>query len=467
MASGIWLRFRGWIQELFGINPQQSDEALTEAERDAQRYFDITAENMTAAVANTLATLAFGDADITISSGDDAMVSNTARVDALDKMMRREWGNAKRNVAAALGVGMIATIPYSVDTGAGRRIYTSTVTRDRLYITGVQGDEITQCVVLADAFEDADGATYYRWTSYSVEGGTYTIRNKATEGGSEIPLTSVERWAGIPEEVQIAGVERLPIGIFRCPTANRRPDDITGVPITFGCDATLRKIAQTFEDIETEFRLKKVRVMADRSLLRVTDRDAQGRATTRDLTDELFMAMGASDQLRMDIFDPALRESSYFAKLQQHFALLEKEIGVSRGILTDMTTQGATATEIRRAMYQTFCLLDDIHGEYQQYMDALMYGINVLFNYYGIEADSQYEISYDWSYALLEDTTETFNQLMQGNSIGAISNVEIRMFLHPDEDYETAAAKVADQKQNSLITNDFLGMVGNDTLPID
>ena len=132
-----------------------------------------------------------------------------------------------------------------------------------------------------------------------------------------------------------------------------------------------------------------------------------------------------------------------------------------------MTTQGATATEIRRAMYQTFCLLDDIQREYEQYIDQLMYGINVLCNYYGIDADSEYNVNYSWSYALLEDTSETFNQMMQGNSIGAISNAEIRAFI-TDEDLETAAARVAEQKRSNLITNDFLGMVGNGPeIPID
>ncbi len=444
---------RGWVQQLFNITPQQSDDALTAAEYDAQQYYDNTRENITALIANALATLAFGDASISVT-GDDS-----ARVEMLDNIVQKEFANAKRNIAAALGVGMIATIPYSVDTGLGRKIYTSTVTRDRIYITGVQGSDITQCVVLADAFEDADGKQYYRWTSYTVENGVYTITNKATESGTEIPLTAVQRWAAIPPEVQIAGVDRLPIGIFRCPTANRRPDDITGVPITFGCDTTLRKIAQTLEDVELEFDHKKVRIMADRNLLR-DEYDANGNAISRGLDDDLFVRLGESDQLRLDIFDPALRESSYFNKLQQHFALLEKEVGVSRGILTDMATQGATATEIRRAMYQTFCLLDDIHREYEQYMQQLVYGINVLCNFYGIDADAEYELVCAWSYALLEDTTETFNQMMQGNSIGAISNAEIRAFI-TDEDLETAAAKVAEQKQTNLITNEFLGMVDN------
>lgn len=457
MATGVWQRLRGWVQQLFGIAPQQSEETLTAAEVDAQRFFDISEENITALIANSLATLAFGDAEINVTGGEN--VTNTARIEMLDKLLHNELAHAKRNVAAALGVGMIATIPYSVDTGLGRKIYTSTVTRDRLYITGVQGNDITQCVVLADAFEDNDGKAYYRWTSYTVENGTYTIANKATENGTEIPLTAVARWAAIPPEVQIAGVERLPIGIFRCPTANRRPDDITGVPITFGCDATLRKIAQTLEDIELEFNRKKVRIMADRTYLR-NEYDGNGNVIHSGLEDDIFLRMGESDQLRLDIFDPALRDSSYFNKLQQHFELLEKEIGVSRGILTELTGTDATATAIRRAMYQTFCLLDDVHREYEQYIDQLMYGINVLCNYYGIDADAEYRIKCDWSYALLEDSSETFAQMMQGNSIRAISEAEIRAYI-TGEDLDTAKQRVEELKQTSLITNEFLGIVDN------
>lgn len=466
MAAGIWLRFKGWIRQLFGLDAQQSDDVLAAAEMDAQRYFDITSENITAIVCNALATLTFGDADVSLTDGAKNAATNSARIEMLNEILQREWVAAKRNVAAGLGVGMIATIPYSVDTGLGRKIYTSTVTRDRIYITGVQGSDITQCVVLADVFTTDGNTTYFRWTSYTIENGTYTIRNKATIEGREVPLSTIERWSGIPEEVKIAGVERLPIGFFRCPTANRRPDDITGVPITFGCDATLRKIAQTLDDIETEFRNKKVRILADRTLLR-NNYDDDGNVIKRELADDLFIRLGETDQPKIDIFDPALRESSYYYKLQQHFAFLEKQIGVSRGVLTDLETKNATATEIRRAMYQTFCLLDDVQREYEKYLRQLMYGINVLCNFYGLESDTAYDLDFDWSYALLEDSAETFNQLVQAHSVGAERPAEIRMFLHPDEDLETAQRVVDEIKQKNILANDLLGNAGNTDVPED
>ena len=465
--NNLWLRLRSWVQRLFGVAAQQSNDALDAAELDAQKYFDITGENITAIIANSLSVLAFGDSDISITA-PKATVLNTGRLETLEKLLKREWTSAKRNISAALGVGMIATIPYSVDTDNGKhKIYTSTVTRDRIYITGMQGSDITSCVILADVFEDGvSAAPLFRWTAYSVEGNVYTIRNKATQGGDEIPLTSVPRWASIPEEVSIAGVERLPLGIFRCPTANRRPDDITGVPITFGCDATLHKIAQTLADIETEFDRKKVRVFADRQLLRPIYND-KGIEVGRELADDVFAALGESDTPVFNIYDPALRESAYFAKLQQHFALLEREVGASRGLLTELDTKNATATEIRRAMHDTFCLLDDIHGEYERYIDQLMYGINVLCNYYGIEADTAYELHFDWSYALLEDSAETYRQLSEGHSAGIISDAEMRVYLKPDEDLDTAQKRIDEIRKTRLVSPTLLGMVGNDAVPED
>lgn len=460
----MWLRIREWVRKLFGIRPEMGDNELQRAEMDAMRYFDIQKENITAIVASSISTLAFGDADATVVAKNEA-VTDSPRLELLGNVLKDEMFSAKRNIAAALGVGMIATIPYSVDAGMGRKIYTATVTKDRFYITGMQGDDITSCVVIADVMQ-LEKDTYFRWTDYAVENGVYIIRNKATKNGDEIPLTSVDRWAQIEPEIRIAGVDRLPIGIFRCPTANRRPDDVAGVPITFGCDATLDKIAKTLADIETEFERKKAKVFVDRSLIK-TDYDENGNAIKNDFSDSLYVKFENNDKMAVDIFDPSLRESSYYTKLLQHFAFLEKEIGVSRGILTDSESKNATATEIRRAMYQTFCLLDDVHGEFERYMNGLMYGVNVLCNFYGLDVETPYKIKYDWSYALLEDTQSTFNQMMQALSVGAERPAELRMFLHPDEDLEEAQAVIDEIKQQSLMAAELIGQSANDTEPED
>jgi len=457
--GGVWLRFKQWVQTLFGVKPEVSNEALDAAERDARRYFDITQENITAIVSNALSTLAFGDGTVTISAKDEKQIDSD-RVNMLSEVCENEFNKAKRTVSAGLGVGMVATIPYSVDNGLGRKIYTSTVTKDRFFITGVQGTDVTQCVIIADAYQ-SENDTFFRWTEYSVDGGVYTIRNKATREGVEIPLEDVPRWANIEPEIKISGVNKLPIGIFRCPAANRRPDDICGVPITFGCEATLGKITNTLKQIETEYEKKKVKLFADRSLLK-TQYDENGKPISNTFDDDLYVRFGNSDSFTTQVFDPAIRDSAYYTKLMNHFAFLEKEIGVSRGILTDTESRNATATEIRRAMYNTFCVLDDIHGEYERYIKDVLYGCNVLMNFYGLAQEVPYKVNFDWSYALLEDTQATFAQKVQAASVGAERIAEIRMFLHPEETADEAQAVVDDIKKQSLIANELLGGTAND-----
>jgi len=406
---------------------------------DVQAYQDTTAENMTAIIANTLSVLAFADSTISITAGKNK--APTQRTKLLDSIIQKLWQSIKQDIAVGNGCGMIAAIPYSVDNGLGRRIYVDTVTKDRMLITGLQGDDITKVTVLSDVAY-VDNKAYARWTDYSVENGIYTISQKATYESKPCDLSDVPEWANIQPEIKIAGVDRLPIGIYKCPTPNRRPSTIEGVPITYGCNATLAKIAQCLIDIENEFEDKKTKIFADSKLF-----DGEGK-----LSDRIFKGIKQGGKLTdnklIEIFDPAFRETSYFTRLEHYFALLEKEIGASRGILTDLNTSGATATEIRRATYQTFALCDDIHTQVERYFNDLVYGINVLVNYYNLAPISDYEIVYDWSYSMLEDTDSTFNQLLKAEEKGAVDTAELRRFVVDNETYEEAQEKVKQIKLN-------------------
>lgn len=442
------------LKKLYERAALQSSKEISQNQKDAQEYYDITHENITAIVANALSILAFGDSSVTI----DLNGESTKRTEYLNNIAVKEFTRAKRKITAALGVGMIASIPYCTDNGLGRRIYIDTITKDRFYITGVQGDEITEITALADTFI-TDTEKYLRWTDYSVKDGIYTIRNKATNmSGSEIPLTKLKQWENIQPEIHISGVDRLPVAFYSCPAGERRPDSIEGVPITYGCGATLEKIEKVLADIEKEFKNKGVRVFASRSLL-MPQRDKDGKIIGKELNDDLYVKTSStSDDDTITVFDPAIRESSYFTKLAQHFAMLEKEIGCSKGILTDLVTNGATATEIRRSMNATFCLTDDMRKEYVKYFDTLIYSVNILCNYYNLTPMSEYNINFDWNYSLVEDSEQTFKQLLEGKAQGAVSTLEIRRFLKPDETPEEAQKAIDEIRMNEPSLNSLLGM---------
>lgn len=446
-------RFKEIIYKLFLRNSQESDEEQNKSQRDAQAYYDTSKENITAMVGNALSILAFGDSSVTVNLKG----TNTKRTKYLNSIAQKEFNKAKRKISTALGIGMIASIPYCVDAGIGKKIYIDTVAKDRFWVTGTQGDDITEVVALADVIT-YNKKKYMRWTNYSIQNGVYLIQNKATnEQGDEVALTTIPQWTTISPEIAISGVDRLPIAFYSCPTGDRRPDGIEGVPITYGCDAILKKIATTLKDIETEFKRKKVKILLPRSMA-ITKKDKNGKPIGDMFDDEVYVKLSDSEENKIVVYDPPIRESSYFSLLQQYLSLLEKAIGCSKGILTDMLTQNATATEIRRAMNATFCLTDDMRKEYVRYFEDLMYSVNVLCNYYNITPVSDYNINFDWSYSLLEDSEQTFRQFKDGKAEGAISTLEIRQFLKPDESPDDAQKAIEDIKKNEPGLKTLIGV---------
>ncbi len=336
------------IWRWFGKKILESVGQISTAKDDCAKYADIGEENITALVANSVSNIAMGDAQTYVSASGGG---TTRFTDILSDIAEKEWSDISNTVACALGCGAIISVPYSVDNGLGRKIYIDTVTKDRFFVTAKQGDDITQCVILADEFV-RDNKSYKRFTDYSIKDGVYIIRNRAVCNNSPVSLKMVEEWADIPEQIAIGGVKQLPIAILKCPQNPRRPKVPSGVPITFGCDATLKKIAKTLNDIEREFEKKKAKVFADRSLIKL-HKDKNGDndeiKTRKEFeNNDLYVAFNNSDKIGMEIFDPAIRDSAYYNKLEKHFAMLEKECGLSEGVLTKLSTSHATATEIFR-----------------------------------------------------------------------------------------------------------------------
>lgn len=441
----MWEQIRQILKHLFNKDPTATDEEIQRTQKDMTAYQDIKDLNPTAIFANALSVLAFGDSSISVT---DANGESTRRTELLDKIAQKHWKSIKQNIAVGNGSGMIAAIPYSVNNGLGRRIYIDVVSKDRVFVTGTQGDEITTITVLSDhkriGFKD-----YYRWTDYSVSNGIYTITQRATQDHRECPLACVPDWKNIDEVTKISGVDRLPIGIYKCPTSNRRPSTIDGVPITYGCNKTISRIKETLKQIDEEYSEKQSRIFADKIMMDKGDK----------ISAKIFKVLNPSKDGKpfFEIFSPEFRDTSLFNRLVENFAMLEREVGTSRGVVTDLESNNATATEIRRATYQTFALCDDIHTNTQAYFDGLMYGVNVLCNYYGLFPDSEYKINYDWSYAMLEDSETTYRQLSEGNSKGAISTVELRQFMKPDETLEEAKAAVEEIRENNPTMSMLIG----------
>ena len=271
------------------------------------------------------------------------------------------------------------------------------------------------------------------------------------EDGNKIPTP--EFWEDIQEVRTITNVDRVLFGYIKSPINNRKSNDKYGVPITYGCEQTIEEIKQTMGQIAREFELKQAFVGADATMF-------NGKNALP--LNGLFKKIDSTDDDFFEVFDPAFRDSSYMVRLQELFKRLEHQVGTSAGILSEVQTQNATATEIKRSAYDTWTIVDDMRSNIEKGLEDFFYACNVLANAFNLSPQGEYELNFDWDYSLLEDSQETFNQMRLGVKDGVLKEVEYRQWLRPDETVEESQKAIDEIKESNPSMEDLLGVKGGE-----
>ena len=425
------------ILALFKVKTQTPSQQYASNEMYNNNYEDIRRINYNAIFAGKLSNYVANESTITIEE-------DNKRAELLNKTLDKVNKSKKRIVNRMLGTGGVVLIPYVYEG----EILFNVIPQSRLSINEIHGEKITSATLLADVKTVKDGMlthTYYRWQNELVEGKNLIITQKYTdENGGEI--TKPEVFNDVKkDEIKIPNVDRVLFGYFKSPVDNRKATDYYGVPITYGCGSTINEIYEVLEQIKREYSLKEAFVGADRTMF--DGKDALP-------TNGLYRKIDSGEDSFWEVFDPAIRDSSYYARLQELYERLEKEVGTSKGILSTPETVNATATEIKHSMYDTFVIVGDTREQFEKALEDFMYACDVYANYYNLGPMGEYEIYYDWSYDLLENTQETFNQLIQGKNNGAVQDFEIRQFLFPSEDVEESKKVVEELKKQEEVNLD-------------
>lgn len=424
MLKNIFL----WIlQNIFKINTQTTQKEVENNQAYAEEYERIDGINFDAIFSNKLANYVINDSNVNI-------IGNNARAELLNNTTQSMWKKAKKITSMGFGYGGVVLVPYV----KGGKIYYSIVPQNRLTIDMTEGENITGATILAEKKiiqGTLTSKTYIRWTNYLVENNNLTIIQQFTdEDGNKIPAP--EFWQNIPESMTISGVDRVLFGYIKSPINNRRQHDSYGVPITYGCEETISEIKDTLRQLYREYQLKETFVGADVTMF-------NGKNSLP--ANGLFKKVDSGKDDFFEVFDPQYRD--YTNRLQELYKRLEHEIGTSYGIVSEVNTQNATATEIKRSMYDTFTIVDDMRSNVEKGIEDFLYSANVLANAYNLSSQGEYGVRFDWDYSLLEDSQEAFTQLLTANGKGIIADEEVRQYLKPDETIEDSK-KAIEEIQN-------------------
>lgn len=441
MLKNLWM----WIlTNVFKIQTETTQKEIEDNSKYARIYESIDNINFNAIFSNKLANYTVCDSNMNIDGENQ-------RVDLLNMVGQSMWKKSKKITSMAFGYGGIIIVPYV----KGGKIYYNLVPQDRLTIDEMDGELITGATVLAERKTiggNSNNKTYLRWTNYQVQNGNMVITQQFSDEKGNKLNTVPEFWKDIQEVRTITNVDRVLFGYIKSPINNRKANDKYGVPITYGCDATILEIKETMKQLIREYELKEAFVGVDYTMFKT---DGRGKITELP-SNGLYKTFNFDEgDNKFNVYDPEFRD--YTTRLQELYKRLEHEIGTSYGVLSEVNTQNATATEIKHAMFDTFTICDDMRSNIEKGLDDFFYACNVLANAFNLSPQGEYQLSFDWSYSLLEDTETEWNQMTWAKNQGIMSKVELRQWLRPDETLEESQKAIEEIEESQPNIDDLLG----------
>lgn len=356
-------------------------------------------------------------------------------------------------LAVAVSMGFLTGDSITVPSWNGRSMDNVVVDSGSFAVLGANGHRITSMIYVVDEKQIKYGPRYtllrlIELVRYTAQDGTTAMGNRyktyiAKDGTiTDLPLSEFPDWAESNEEEWfIPNVDRLLIGRYRSFTLDpRRPNAQKGVPICFGASAAIREIHYLTEQMHNEFGLSEKAIIADKTLFKKEfQRDSSGKIIDSRVVmpkgrERLFMDVGGrgGDTSRplVQEWAPTIQLQPYVDALEKQYQEVEKAVGVSSGILSNLNDQSyQNVDNVRKSTLKTQSFINTARRVCEEYLDDMMYAWNAIMNFYGVTAVGDYEVQYQWSDDYINTFTDQQSAILAGESIGATDAVDYRMLV--------------------------------------
>lgn len=383
--------------------------------------------------------------------------SITSDDEQINICLQRCMDKAGKWVSMAIGIGRCYLVPYII----GDIIYTDIIPQSRAVITSTQGDDILGFASISDV-RNIEKKWYIRWTDYEYDPilKTFTIENKATTLNSraEVPLSIVPEWKDIQPYISFSNIERPLFGYVDSPKDNRNTDKLQGASITLGCAGTIDEILKNNKQFMHEYDGKEIQLGINKLMMDSERGKAQGMGGERAYSYVMFNGVDTNELFQ--VFSPDIRDQSYINRDEAVKGRLEKQVGTSNGILTHADTAMATATQVRRAMFDTTAMINEVRRSIDVAARNLCYTYEIYLSIIGIPYNKNYSIKSLWSTEYMQDDMERFDKVSRAHTSGVASDVELRREVYPNETPEEAEAAIEKIKSERPDPLDY--MVGRD-----
>lgn len=374
--------------------------------------------NLPAAIAEEMARLVLTEFKIE--------VSGSVRAEYINKQLNDNLRHINSHMELYCAKGGIAMKPYV----SGDTINIDFTQADRFYPTAYNSNREITGAVFVDS-KRVDDYIYTRLEYHNLTGTQYTITNKAFRSErlnfqsysddyflvqasqpflTPVQLSEVDEWESLSEDPVVINNITKPLFVYvPVPRANNLDTHSPlGASIYSRAVDVIEQADRQFSRILWEYDATEAAVHASDDLF---DSDKKGNPILPKGKERLYRTLDISeDKTFMDIYAPAIRDSSLFSGLNKYFQRIEFLCGLSYGTISDPQQIEKTAEEIRTSKQRSYTVVSRIQDTWDRSFDDLLYAIDVLCTLYGLAPAGIYEKSATWGDGVLEDTEAEYQR---------------------------------------------------------
>lgn len=343
----------------------------------------------------------------------DISISGSPRADYINDVTKEFKKNIRNNLEYGLALGGIALKPNSIGG-------VDFIAPPKFLPTSIDGNGNIMGAIFLDFIQRND-MIYTKAEYHHFKDDVYYIENKAFESNSSavlgmpIPLSNVNEWSNIQDEIKLNGLIKPLFGYFKVPHANSMSmNSPLGLPIThdsiqqiIDLDIAYTRFSDEIEDSQkVTFLERSMCQNVDNTLIADIPRYCVG------------LSMSDAENVIKEI-NPTLQPNERITGINHYLSLIGFQCGFSEGyfVFNEKTGGIATATQVEADRQRTAQLVADVRENLQVSLENLIYAIDKYIDLYTNVPTGKYEISYyfkDINQSFEEDRQRFYNLAMAG-----------------------------------------------------
>lgn len=425
-----------WESLLYRLGYERKAKEKRALDPNVQRYNDIGHINWFAMAVSKIANLACTEATFEVKT-------DSTLAEPLAELCKDIESKRFDIVYDMLGTGGSYIFPSYDERG---NLYHSVLDESRVVIAGDNGGNITKAYAILDTYKaDKSGKTFFLIRIHELDkDGNLTISyDTVDEAGRP---QSIDKWQHLKgETIQFIGVNHIGFGQYKSPVPTRGHSTVYGVPLNFGCSDIERQISETMRQIEDEFKNGKSKIFTDPRNLHI-GKDKDGKEEYKIIDNIIPIKKPSGDSgSQIDIFNPSLRGSEHFEKLEKQLQIYERQMGLSQGILTENDAMATgTATAVRRSNADTIAFVNSVQNALGKGNKMTLEADGIFLN---IRRDL-WEYNSDY-YDVFADSQEQWKTLLEAYNNGAVSVERLTKWMFPQMTEEQIQEELAKIKESN------------------